>query len=72
MVVAGGSENFLNTVAYFDNGYIECTAAEVIYNDLLVVFLVYAVCKCRCRRLIDYSVDFETRDLTGILCSLSL
>ena len=72
MVVAGGRENLLNAVADLDYGYIERTAAEVVYNDLLLFFLINAVSeRCRCR-LVNDSVYLQTCDLTCVLGSLAL
>lgn len=72
VVVAGGRENLLNAVADLDYGYIERTAAEVVYNDLLLFFLINAVSeRCRCR-LVDDSVYLQTCDLTCVLGSLAL
>ena len=57
VVVAGGRENLLNAVADLNDGYIERTAAEVVYNDLLLFFLINAVSeRCRCRLVDDSAV----------------
>ena len=35
--IAVGCQNFDNTVADLDDGYIESTAAKVVYHDLLLM-----------------------------------
>ena len=68
----GLGKNFLNTVAHFDDRYIECTAAQVVNHDLLILFLINTVRKCSGCWLIDDSLNCQTCDLTGVLSSLSL
>ena len=38
--VAVGSQNFKYAVAQFKDGYIECTSAQVVYQDLVGAFLL--------------------------------
>ena len=65
-------KNFDNAVTDLDDGNIECTAAEVIYHDLLLFLVVKTVSKgCRCR-LVDDTLYIKTGNLTGILCCLTL
>ena len=71
-VVAGCSQNFDDTVADLDDGNIECTAAEVINHDLLLFFVVKAVCKSCCCRLVDDTFYIKACDLAGVLGSLTL
>src|SRR5699024_3262892 len=52
--------------------YIECTAAKVIYHDLLFFLIVKSVCQCSRCRLVDDTFYIKTCDLSGILCSLTL
>ena len=71
-VVTGSCQYFKYTVADLEDGYIECTAAEVEYEDLLIGFLIEAVSKgCRCR-LVDDTKNFKARDLTCVLGCLTL
>ena len=71
-VITGCSQNLLNAVAHLDNRNIESTAAEVINHNLLVVFLIDTVGKSRSSRLIDNTLYIKTRNLTCILCCLTL
>ena len=61
-----------NTVADIDDGYIESTATKVINHNLLLFFVIQTVGKCRCCRLIDYTLYIKPCNLTCIFCSLSL
>ena len=72
MVVTCGCKNLLNTITDVDNRYIERTAAEVVYYNVLVLFLVNAVCERRCGRLVYDTLNVKTRNLTCVLCSLTL
>ena len=71
-VVTGSRQNLLNAVADLDDGHIEGTAAEVVYHDLLVVFLIHTVGQSRRGRLVDDTLDFQTRDLARVLGRLTL
>ena len=65
-------QNFDNAIADFDDGNVECTAAQVVYHDLLFVFVVQAVSQsCRCG-FVDDTFYIQTSDLTSVFCSLSL
>ena len=71
-VVACGSQNLDNAVANLDDRYIEGTAAQVVYHDLLLFLIVQAVCQ-RCRgRLVDDTLYVQARNLTCVLGCLSL
>ena len=71
-VVAVGGQHFEYAVADLQDGYIEGTAAQVVNQDLLVVFLIHAVGKgCR-RRLVDDPQHLQARDPTRILGGLPL
>ena len=72
MVVACGSQNFYDAVADFQNGYIERTAAQIVYHDLLFAFLINAVCQCSSGRLVDDTLYVQTSDLASILGCLTL
>ena len=72
MCITVRRKNFNNAVTDLDDGNIECTAAEVIYHDLLLFLVVKAISKgCRCR-LVDDTLYIKTGDLTCILCCLTL
>ena len=72
VVVAGSCQNLCNPVAHVDDGYIEGTAAQVEYHDLLLIFLVDAVGQSRSSRLVDDSLDGQPCDLTCVLGCLTL
>ena len=63
---------FKYAVAQFKNRYIECTAAQVEYEDFPVAALIEAVCKSRRRRFIDYAENVKAGNLTRILDGLTL
>ena len=71
-VVTGGSKNFLNAVTHFDYRNVEGAAAKVVYHNLLVVFLVNAVSKSGCGRLVNNTFNVKTGDTSGVLSSLTL
>ena len=71
-VVTACCKNLEYAVADFKYRYIKCTAAEVIYHNLLVVVLVKTVSKsCGCR-LVNNSQNVKTRDFARVLCRLPL
>ena len=70
--VAVGSQNFDDAVADVEDGDIERAAAEVVDHDLLLGFLIHAVGQRGCGRLVDDTLDFEARDLAGVLGGLTL
>ena len=71
-VVTVCSQNLDNAVTDLNDRYIECTAAKVVYHDLLFFFIVKSVCKsCSCR-LVDDTFYIKACDLTCIFCSLTL
>ena len=72
MGVAVGGQNFGNAVAHLDDGDIEGAAAEVVDHDLLVVFLIDAVCQRSGSGLVDDTLDVQARDGAGVLGSLTL
>ena len=65
-------KDFDDTVADLDDRYIEGTAAEIVYKDLLLFFIVETISQGGCRRLVDDTLDIETCNLAGILGSLPL
>ena len=71
-VVAGGCENLDNAVADLQHGDIEGAAAEVVDHDLLIAFLIKAVCQSRCGRLVDDTLYIQTCDAACVLGRLTL
>ena len=71
-VVTSSCQNFLYTVAHLDDGYIESTAAEVVYHDLLISFFINAVSQSSCGRLVDDTFYIQTSNLTSIFGCLTL
>jgi len=70
--IAVGSENFNYAVADLDDGYIERTAAQIIYHNLLLFFIVKTVGqRCR-RRLVDDTFYIQSCNSSGIFRSLTL
>ena len=72
MGIAVGCQNFDHAVADLDNGNIEGTAAQVIYHDLLLFFIVQAVSKGSRRRLVDNTLYVKAGDPSGVLRCLTL
>jgi hypothetical protein len=70
--VAVGGLDFDDAFADFENGDIECTAAEVVHGDGFVLLLVEAVGERGCRGLVDDALDVETGDLACVLGGLAL
>ena len=71
-VVAGSCQNFLYAVAHLDDGYIEGTAAQVVYHDLLIGFFIDAVSQRSSCRLVDDSLYIQASNLACILGCLTL
>ena len=70
--IAVGCQNLDNAVADLDDGDIEGTAAQVVYHDLLLFFIVQAVSQsCGCR-LVDDSLNLKACDLACVLGCLTL
>ena len=73
MRVTVGGLHLEDAVAELQDGDIEGTAAEVIDRDLhVLVLLVQAVSQGRSRRLVDDTLDIQSRDLAGLLGRLTL
>ena len=72
MCITVGCQHLDDAVADFDNGNIEGTAAEVIYHNLLLFFVVKTVSQRCCGRLVDDTFYFQTCNLTCILGCLTL
>ena len=71
-VVARRGQHLDHAVVDLQNGDIERAAAEVIDHDLLCLLLVDAVGQRGGRRLVDDTLDVQTRDLAGVLRRLTL
>ena len=72
MGVAVGGQNFGDAVAHLNDGDIEGAAAQVVDHDLLVIFLIDAVCQRSGGRLVDDTLDVQAGDGAGVLGSLTL
>ena len=72
MGIAVSGLDLENPVAHIEYGYIESSAAEIKYGDLLVLFAVEPVREACRRRLVYYTKYFEPGDLSGVLGCLSL
>ena len=71
--VTVGGLDFEHSVAEFEDGNIESTAAEVVNSHLhILVLLVETICKSCCSRLVDDSLNIKTRNLAGLLGGLAL
>ena len=72
MGIAVGSQNFDHAVADLDDGHIEGTAAQVVYHDLLLFFIIKAVSQSSGCRLVDDTLYIQARDLARVLGGLTL
>ncbi len=73
MGVAVGCQYFEYPIAKFQDRYIEGTAAQVVYQNLVgAFFLVESVCKGSCGRLVDDSLYIKTCDSARVLGGLFL
>ena len=71
-VVTGSRQHLLHAVAHLDDRHIEGAAAQVIHHDLLIGLFVDTVGeRCR-RRLVDDTLDIQSRNLAGVLGRLAL
>ena len=71
-VVARGGQHLEDAVRDLEDRDIERTAAEVKDHDLLLGFLIHAVCQCGRGRLVDDTLDVQARDLARVLGCLAL
>ena len=71
-VVTIGCQNFDNAVTDFDNGHIKCTAAQIVYHDLLFFFVVKSICQRSSRRLVDNTLYIHACNLACIFGCLTL
>ena len=72
MGVAVSSQYFEYAIAHFEDGYVEGTAAKVIYQYSVVIGFVDTVCKSCCSRFVDDTQYFEASDFTSVFSSLTL
>ncbi len=70
--VAVGGLDLDDAFADFEDGNIECTAAEVVDGDGLVLLFVEAVGEGGSRRLVDDALDVESGDFARVLGGLAL
>ena len=72
VVISGRGQHLYDALADLDNGYIECTASQIINHDLLGLAVVQAIGKSGARRLVDDTLHIQPRDPACIFCRLSL
>ena len=70
--IAIGRFDLDDSLANLEDRNVECTAAEVENGDDLVLFLIESVCQRGRCRLVHDTKHFEPRDLSGVLCRLTL
>ncbi len=70
--IAVGGKHLDHAVADLDDGHIKRTAAQVVYHDLLLFFIVKAVGQGRGRRLVDDPLYIQSGDLARVLGCLTL
>ena len=72
MGIAVGCKNLNHALTDLNDGNIKGTAAQVVYHNSLLFFIVKSIGQgCR-RRLVDNTLYIQTGDLTGILGGLTL
>src|SRR5271169_13181 len=74
--IAVGREDLID-VAFgggnkFENGNVECSAAEIVDGDATALLFVETISECCGCWLIDQSQDLEASDFAGVLGSLAL
>ena len=74
MCITGCALYFEGTIIDIQDRYIECTAAQVINQDvhLFIFIFVQTECQSRCGRFVDDTDDIQTCDTAGVLCCLTL
>ena len=65
-------KNLYDAVADLDDGHIKGTAAQIVYHDLLFLFVVKTICQCRRRRLVNNTLYLQTGNFACVFCSLTL
>ena len=64
--------HFENTVADFEDRYVECATTKVIHRDHFVLTFIKTISEGRSSRFVDDTLHFETSDLASILSCLAL
>ncbi len=72
MGVTIGRLDFKDTLLNFENGDIKSTTTEIVDGNNLVTFLVKTISQSGSGGLVDDTENIKTRNLTGILGSLTL
>ena len=72
MGITVGGQNLGNAVAHLDDGHIEGAAAQIVDHDLLVFFLIDAICQRSGSRLVDDTLDVQACNGACVLGSLTL
>ena len=67
-----GGQDLGHAVAHLNDGHIEGAAAQVVDHDLLVLFLINAVCQRSGSGLVDDTADVQACDGAGVLGGLTL
>ena len=70
--VAVGGFHLEQPVVDFQNGHVECAAAQVIDRDGFGFFFIKAIGKCGGCWLVDDAQHFEARDFAGVFGGLTL
>merc|ERR1712232_631977 len=72
MRIASCGNNLKDTVIESQNGNVQGAAAQIIYDDILLRFLVESICDRCGSRVIDNPQHGQTSDGAGIFCRLPL
>ena len=71
--ISVGSQYFEYSVAQFEDGYVESTSAQVVYQNLVrSFFFVETIGQRSRRRFVDYSLYVKSRNLAGVFSRLLL
>ena len=70
--IAVGAQHFKHAVADVQNAHVEGAAAQVVYQNLLVLFLVKSVSQRSRRRLVDDTKHFQSGNPAGVFGRLPL
>src|SRR3989344_8239429 len=69
--VAVCSQNFKNPVSNFQNRNVKSSATQIVNQNLFIGLFIKSICKRGSRRLVDYSFNFESSNLTCFFCCVS-
>ena len=72
MRVAIGGLDLDDAFADFENGNVECAAAEVVHGDRLILFLIKAIGQGSRGGLVDDALHIQAGDLARVLGGLAL